>query len=154
MNPSPCFRFLRPHLQRVPQILSAPKRAAYLQFYSAARKFSNSKPLDGLRRLGLGQIHHANNEGEHNGNCGNVGVANLQNPEALHTSEVGKDDIQRRINELEAANALKYLRIENDEKIVTCGAFCEHYSSLKPGESLEEENYTIHGMFYDTSAGD
>jgi hypothetical protein len=148
MSISPFSRFLRPCLQRIPHIISASEGAAYLQFYSAARKFSRCKSFNGSEKLPLGLDSHAENEME--GHCKPTAIKgndNVQKPDTLPI-EGRRDDVTRRVNELEAARALNYPRIKLDERAVTCGVFRDRYSFLKAGESLEGEYHTIRGRLH------
>jgi hypothetical protein len=119
-----------------------------VQFYSAARNFGTCKPLNKLEEIRLGQSWHAGNDSESNGCSERLPRNdNPENPEPLQTYEVRRDDVRRRVNELGGAHALNYPRIKNDNQAINCAAFRERYSFLKPGESSEDENYTLRGRF-------
>jgi len=152
MSISPRFRFLRPCFQRVPKIISASERAAYLQFYSAARKLGNCRLFNDLGKFRLGQSSHTEIEKEGRGNWGALTWNdNLQKADTVSIFEVRRDDTKRRVNELEAACALKYPRIKSDDRAVTCAAFRDRYSFLMPGESSEGGSCTLRGRYYNTS---
>jgi hypothetical protein len=57
-----------------------------------------------------------------------------------------RDDVRRRVEELQAAQALKYPRIKNDKNAKTCAEFTSKYNFLMPGESKEGELVTLRGM--------
>jgi hypothetical protein len=75
----------------------------------------------------------------------------LHNPvlDTVHTSQ--RDDVRRRVEELQAAKALEYPRIKGDAKATSCAEFRKSYGSLKPEESKEGEIVTLRGTFLDIS---
>jgi len=138
-----CFRFLRPYSQRTHRSLAAPKQAAYLQFYAAARRLSSSAPRwNHSRSYDTSDTRAESGISQHSA---------LRNPvlEAGYTSQ--RDDVRRRIEELQDAKALKYPRIKQDSKAITCADFRKLYNSLKPEEVKKGEIVTLRGMFLDTS---
>jgi hypothetical protein len=77
------------------------------------------------------------------------GHAVLQDPVLGTGQRSQRDDVRRRIEELRGADALKYPRMKKDKFSLTCAEFIENFSSIKPKESIEEENITIRGKFLD-----
>jgi hypothetical protein len=141
MNSPSCFRFLGPYSQRLNRSLSASKQVGYLQFYAAVRRFRSSAP----RWSGSTSCNtpHINVES----GISQYGV--LQNPvESGYKSQ--RDDVRRRIGELQNAKALKYPRIKRDVKAMSCADFRELFNSLKPEEVKNREIVTLRGMFLDT----
>jgi hypothetical protein len=138
-----CLRFLRPYSQRTPRSLAAPEQAAYLQFYAAARRLSSSAPRwNHITSYDTSDIRVERGISQHGA---------LQNPilEASYKSQ--RDDVRRRTEELQDAQALKYPRIKRDFKAITCADFRKLYNSLKPEEVIKGEIVTLRGTFLDTT---
>ncbi len=74
----------------------------------------------------------------------------LQDPalEMGHRSQ--KDDVRRRVEELRAAEALKYPRMKGSAYAISCANFRAQYDFVKPQESREDEIVTLRGMVLDT----
>jgi hypothetical protein len=73
----------------------------------------------------------------------------LQDPVLGTGQRSQRDDVRRRVEELRAADALKYPRMKKGKFSLTCAEFIENFSGIKPEESREEENITIRGKFLD-----
>lgn len=138
-----CLRFLRPYSRRLHQDFSASKLAAYLQFYAAVRSFHDSASVCGHKTSQNTEVFETENSPSKNGV--------LQNTVLETSFKSQRDNIRRRVEELQAAQALKYPRIKCDERATTCAGFRNQYGSLKAEESKEEEIVTLRGMFLSTS---
>jgi lysyl-tRNA synthetase class II len=135
MSVSPCFRFLRPCLQHKSRHLTAPKKAAYLQFYRVARQFS-----DAAAATDLGKSHPQQGSDSKTSTLNN-------GKKVLHVQGgTRREDVRQRIDELKGADALRYPRVKHDERALTCATFRERYSSLEHDESRVEERVTLRGM--------
>jgi hypothetical protein len=142
MTGNACFRFLRPALQPKYRSLSTPKQDAYVQFYTAVRRFSKSVPRPNLSHLNdTPIIKTENRKPEH---------ASSLEPALENVSKSQREDVRSRIKELRAANALEYPRVQKVEFPMTCAEFRKNYADIKPDESREEDNgITLRGKFLD-----
>jgi hypothetical protein len=77
------------------------------------------------------------------------GPGALQDPILGTGQRSQRDDVRRRVEELRAADALKYPRMKKAEFSLTCAKFIENFAGIKPEESIEEKNITIRGKFLD-----
>jgi hypothetical protein len=129
------FRFLRPCSREVHQNLQASKKATYIQFYSAARKISDASPLTGSISS-HGCIDRLRN-------C----ISGISERGLRHSSSLTPgDQKEQRIDELQAAEALKYPRIQNIKNAITCADFIKSYSFIEPNNSQDGEIITLRGM--------
>lgn len=135
-----CFRFLRPYSRKLHHGLSAPKQAAYLQFYSAVRSFSNSTSTCSHGILSKSQGIEAENSTFQNGALQATVIEPILNSQ--------KDDVRRRVEELQAAQALKYPRIKVDKRAISTVEFRDQYDSLKPEESRDGKIVTLRGIYF------
>lgn len=143
MSGTTCFRFLSPTLRPKYWGLSAPKQNAYLQFYIAVRKHSISAPTRDPGTVYRTPIIKAENR-----KSGNEALE-AHSPETDYKPQ--RDDVRRRIEELQAADALKYPRMKRVKFPLTCAVFTENYAGMKPGESKEEDNcISLRGKYLDT----
>lgn len=123
--------------------LSAPKQVAYLQFYAAVRRLSSSAPKwSHSTSCDTPDINVESGISQHDA---------LQNPVLETRYKSQRDDVRRRVEELQAAKALKYPRIKGDAKAISCAEFRKFYDSLKPEEFNEREIVTLRGRLLHTS---
>jgi hypothetical protein len=143
MSSLSCFRFLRPYSQQTHRRLAASKQAAYLQFYAGSRRLSSSAP----------KWNHSTSYGtpdiKAEGGISQHGAPRIPVLETGYKPQ--RDDVRRRIKELQDAKALKYPRIKGYVKAITCADFRKFYDSLKPEEIKRGEIVTLRGMILDTT---
>ena len=113
---------LRPSLQflrpRARLIVSPASRDAFVSFYSAARSVKSRRTLPG----------HPTSD------------AHTYSTKAL-------TDDEKRIKELQDAEALKYPRIRPDRNAISCAEFRTRYASLSLKESRDSDTVTLRGTF-------
>jgi hypothetical protein len=132
--------------------LSVPKRAAYLYFYSAARRLSKSATARTVNAAQLLEDHNVEEDtlGDRWETVKPTTLAPAKAEDRPRGQE-RREDVKRRVNELQAAQALEYPRIRHDKRAITCSEFRTQYSTLKPEQSKLDDTVTLRGMSIATS---
>jgi len=118
------------------------RKAAYLQFYHAARGYVHPSLPGG------GSILHSVQEA-----AGDIletnEIPDHGSKRQDHITYKGRtEDVRNRMEHLSASGALEYPRIKPSQTIMTCENFRQQYALLKPDESRDGETVTLRGRVY------
>ncbi|TVY64345.1 Lysine--tRNA ligase [Lachnellula suecica] len=117
MSISPGLRFLRPYLCKD---VAAPRKLAYLRFFSTSRCLNDRINIPKHDDTSFGYV---------------------DTPDAL------KGNANERLQKLEAAGALKWPRVQPDEAAMTVAQFNKKFSYLHNGKSAKDSVVLIRAIF-------
>lgn len=133
---------LRPYLFRE---LPVSKNLVYTRFYNTTRRLaqvaSSEGGSKGTRNTSPGKPASASQLGKQSSEREAVAAAGVK----------GRSPVEERIEQLKAANALVYPRIQRNSNALGIQEYIKQYGKLEPGLKLDEL-VTIRGIYHDLPA--
>ena len=141
MSTSAGLQCLRPHLFKD---IPVTRRLVYTRFYYTTRRLA-AQAVSSVNNTG----HVCNSFSEQLPAASPQGKQ-LPGHDSIAAGIRGLSLTEQRIEELKAANALVYPRIQRTSRALSCVEFKKRYANLKAGEQLDE-TLTIRGILQTNS---